>query len=98
MTGRSATIMSESISLPSNKVCVVVGVGEGLGRGSARRFAAGYKVALVARSAEVVESDLPDDQRENNAAAKTAATRSFAALRMTEEAASPRAALYPRTR
>jgi NAD(P)-dependent dehydrogenase (short-subunit alcohol dehydrogenase family) len=48
--------MSESISLPSNKVCVVVGVGEGLGRALARRFAAGYKVALVARSADLIES------------------------------------------
>lgn len=48
--------MSESISLPLNKVCVVVGVGEGLGRALARRFAAGYKVALVARSADLIES------------------------------------------
>jgi NAD(P)-dependent dehydrogenase (short-subunit alcohol dehydrogenase family) len=48
--------MSESISLPSNKVCVVVGVGEGLGRALAHRFAAGYKVALVARSADLIES------------------------------------------
>jgi NAD(P)-dependent dehydrogenase (short-subunit alcohol dehydrogenase family) len=48
--------MSESISLPLNRVCVVVGVGEGLGKALARRFAAGYKVALVARSAGVIES------------------------------------------
>ncbi len=39
-----------------NKVCVVVGVGEGLGAALARRFAAGYKVALVARSAGVIEA------------------------------------------
>ncbi|MGC1344204.1 MAG: SDR family NAD(P)-dependent oxidoreductase, partial [Candidatus Binataceae bacterium] len=40
---------------PSDKACVVVGVGEGLGIALARRFAAGYKVALVARSAGVIE-------------------------------------------
>src|SRR5271163_23879 len=38
----------------SDKVCVVVGVGEGLGAALAQRFAAGYKVALIARSAEVI--------------------------------------------
>ncbi|MGO9604529.1 MAG: SDR family NAD(P)-dependent oxidoreductase [Candidatus Binataceae bacterium] len=37
----------------ADKSCVVVGVGEGLGAALARRFAVGYKVALVARSAEV---------------------------------------------
>lgn len=47
--------MSDSTSGPSDKVCVVVGVGEGLGMALARRFAAGYKVALVARSASVTE-------------------------------------------
>lgn len=47
--------MSDSALTPSDKVCVVVGVGEGLGAGLARRFAAGYKVALVARSANVIE-------------------------------------------
>lgn len=47
--------MSDSALTPSDKVCVVVGVGEGLGVGLARRFAAGYKVALVARSASVIE-------------------------------------------
>src|SRR5438874_941901 len=36
-------------------VTVVVGVGEGLGAALARRFAAGYRVALVARSADVIE-------------------------------------------
>jgi NAD(P)-dependent dehydrogenase (short-subunit alcohol dehydrogenase family) len=35
-------------------VAAVVGVGAGLGGALARRFAAGYKVALVARSAEVI--------------------------------------------
>jgi NAD(P)-dependent dehydrogenase (short-subunit alcohol dehydrogenase family) len=48
--------MSDSIPAPLNKVCVVVGVGEGLGMALARRFATGYKVALVARSAGVIES------------------------------------------
>jgi len=38
----------------SGRVCVVVGVGEGLGMALARRFAQGYKVALVARSPEVI--------------------------------------------
>ncbi|MGC2492754.1 SDR family NAD(P)-dependent oxidoreductase [Candidatus Binatus sp.] len=38
----------------SDKVCVVVGVGEGLGAALAVRFAAGYKVALIARSPEVI--------------------------------------------
>ncbi len=47
--------MSDSAVSPSDKVCVVVGVGEGLGAGLARRFAAGYKVALVARSSSVIE-------------------------------------------
>jgi NAD(P)-dependent dehydrogenase (short-subunit alcohol dehydrogenase family) len=46
--------MSGSTSARSDKVCVVVGVGEGLGMALALRFAAGYKVALVARSAEVI--------------------------------------------
>src|SRR5262245_31836214 len=36
-------------------VAAVVGVGEGLGAALARRFATGYRVALVARSAEVIE-------------------------------------------
>ncbi len=44
--------MSDSIK--SDKVCVVVGVGEGLGAALALRFAAGYKVALIARSPEVI--------------------------------------------
>jgi NAD(P)-dependent dehydrogenase (short-subunit alcohol dehydrogenase family) len=43
--------MSEA-GLPK-KVCVVVGVGEGLGAALARRFAEGYKVALIARSSAV---------------------------------------------
>src|SRR5258706_10264671 len=36
-------------------VAVVVGVGSGLGAALARRFAAGYKVALIARSAELID-------------------------------------------
>ena len=44
--------MSDSVK--SDKVCVVVGVGEGLGMALAMRFAAGYKVALIARSPEVI--------------------------------------------
>jgi short-subunit dehydrogenase len=39
----------------SNRSCIVVGVGEGLGAALARRFASGYKVALLARSGEVIE-------------------------------------------
>src|SRR5271170_3131812 len=39
----------------SDKVCVVVGVGEGLGMALGLRFAAGYKMALIARSAEVID-------------------------------------------
>src|SRR2546426_6709196 len=33
----------------------VVGVGAGLGAALARRFATGYKVALIARSADIIE-------------------------------------------
>jgi NAD(P)-dependent dehydrogenase (short-subunit alcohol dehydrogenase family) len=47
-------IMSDSPSVRLDKVCVVVGVGEGLGAALAGRFAAGYKVALIARSGEVI--------------------------------------------
>ncbi len=46
--------MSDSTSVASDKVCVVVGVGEGLGAALARRFAAGYKVAPIARSGEAI--------------------------------------------
>jgi NAD(P)-dependent dehydrogenase (short-subunit alcohol dehydrogenase family) len=46
--------MSSSPERKAKKVCVVVGVGEGLGMALARRFAKGYKVALVARSPEVI--------------------------------------------
>ena len=45
--------MSSSTQEKSDRVCVVVGVGEGLGMALALRFAKGYKVALVARSPEV---------------------------------------------
>jgi hypothetical protein len=37
----------------STAVAVVVGVGEGLGRALSRRFAEGYRVALVARTRDV---------------------------------------------
>src|SRR6266478_5400924 len=46
--------MSNSNPGPLDKVCVVVGVGEGLGATLAHRFAAGYKVALIARSGDVI--------------------------------------------
>ena len=46
--------MSETGPASRKGACIVVGVGEGLGAALARRFAAGYKVALVARSAEVI--------------------------------------------
>jgi NAD(P)-dependent dehydrogenase (short-subunit alcohol dehydrogenase family) len=46
--------MSEPVS-SSNRTCIVVGVGEGLGAALGRRFATGYKVALLARSAGVIE-------------------------------------------
>ena len=46
--------MSNSIPGPLNKVCVVVGIGEGLGAALAHRFASGYKVALIARSGDVI--------------------------------------------
>ncbi|HTY55900.1 MAG TPA: SDR family NAD(P)-dependent oxidoreductase [Candidatus Binataceae bacterium] len=38
----------------SGKVCAVVGVGEGLGAALARRFGAGYRTALIARSGEII--------------------------------------------
>jgi NAD(P)-dependent dehydrogenase (short-subunit alcohol dehydrogenase family) len=44
------------------KVAVVVGVGEGLGAALAMRFAASYKVALIARSADVT-SKVTDEIR-----------------------------------
>src|SRR2546427_11100124 len=36
-------------------VAAIVGVGAGLGAALARRFAVGYKVALIARSADIIE-------------------------------------------
>jgi NAD(P)-dependent dehydrogenase (short-subunit alcohol dehydrogenase family) len=42
-------------SIRTGKVCAVVGVGEGLGKALAIRFAADYKVALIARSADVID-------------------------------------------
>jgi len=41
------------VSKAEKEVAVVVGVGAGLGAALALRFAAGYKVALIARSAEI---------------------------------------------
>lgn len=46
--------MNDIEEAPPNRVCVVVGVGEGLGAALARRFANRYKVALIARSPEVI--------------------------------------------
>ena len=44
------------MSQPSGKVCVVTGVGAGTGAALCRRFAAGgYRVAMMARSAEPLE-------------------------------------------
>lgn len=45
-----------SNSIRAEKVCAVIGVGEGLGKALELRFAAGYRVALVARSAEVIDA------------------------------------------
>jgi NADP-dependent 3-hydroxy acid dehydrogenase YdfG len=39
-----------------NKVAAIVGVGAGLGAALALRFATDYKVALIARSAEIIEN------------------------------------------
>jgi NADP-dependent 3-hydroxy acid dehydrogenase YdfG len=58
--------MNDSAVSPA--VCVVVGVGEGLGATLARRFAAGYKVALIARSKGVIEQTA-DEIRATGAAA-----------------------------
>jgi NAD(P)-dependent dehydrogenase (short-subunit alcohol dehydrogenase family) len=47
--------MSDSRTGSSGEVCVVVGVGEGLGAALALRFAARYKLALIARSSAIVD-------------------------------------------
>ncbi len=47
-------------SSPSAPVAVVVGVGQGLGAALARRFARGYRVAIVARSADVIRATADD--------------------------------------
>ena len=45
--------MKDIGEMPS-KVCIVVGVGEGLGAALARRFADRYKVELIARTPDVI--------------------------------------------
>ena len=49
--GKDAVMASPN----EKRVAAVVGVGAGLGAALARRFAAGYKVALIARSADIIE-------------------------------------------
>lgn len=54
----STSAGGEGIAMESTdekRVAAVVGVGAGLGAALARRFAAGYKVALIALSAELIE-------------------------------------------
>src|SRR5208282_3155586 len=46
--------MSQERPCVLDGACIVVGVGEGLGAALARRFAEGYKIALIARSPEVI--------------------------------------------
>ena len=46
--------MNDSIRESSKGVGIVLGVGEGMGAALARRFAAGHKVALIARSGEII--------------------------------------------
>src|ERR1700731_2628101 len=60
--------MSDSAPASPNRACVVVGVGEGLGAALARRFAAGYKIALVARSSEVIERTAAEIRSEGGVA------------------------------
>ena len=50
------------------RVAVVVGVGAGLGASLARRFADGYRVALVARSADVVNAVADEIKADGGAA------------------------------
>src|SRR5216683_1399851 len=48
--------MSQEPPRVLSAACVVVGVGQGLGAALARRFAECYKIALIARSPEVIHS------------------------------------------
>jgi NAD(P)-dependent dehydrogenase (short-subunit alcohol dehydrogenase family) len=48
--------MSQETQRVLNGACVVVGVGEGLGAALARRFAESHKIALIARSPDVIRS------------------------------------------
>lgn len=60
--------MSDSAPESLKPVCVVVGVGEGLGAALARRFAAGYKIALIARSGEIINRTATEIRSEGGVA------------------------------
>lgn len=60
--------MNDSAQASLNPACVVVGVGEGLGAALARRFAAGYKIALIARSAEIINRTATEIRSEGGVA------------------------------
>ena len=60
--------MSSRVPNQKDRACVVVGVGEGLGAALARRFAAGYKIGLIARSAEVIERTADEIRADNGVA------------------------------